>query len=182
MNKIIIQGLAFAIGSTIGLSAAVYSEAARRIEPKDGPKPFPIIIEKQTEEEPEKAVKLTAGERQMLQRVAIAEGGYTDADAQAMIMRVVINRRDDDSGCFPDSIEAVLYQRTGDNWQFSCMKEGGGFWSAKPNEVSAEALRMVEFGLDESGNALFFNQTGQRSWASQHREYIKTVGGNDFFG
>ena len=182
MRPFLFRALAFIIGGSIGLSAAVYSEAARKIEPKDGPKPFPIIIEKQPEEEPEKAVKLTAGDKQMLQKVALCEASKTDPDAMALVMLVVLNRVKDDSGNFPNSVEKVLTQHSGDLWQFSCVKEGGGFWAAQPNEASETAIKMIENGFDESAGAIFFNQTGQKSWASRHRTFLFTAYGHDFYG
>lgn len=181
MKQVLIKGVAFVIGSTIGLSAAVYSEEARKPEPKPV-QPFPIIVEEMPEEEPEKPIKLNAGEKEMLQRVAICEAGYEDPDAQALVMRVIINRSLDESGNFPDTIEKVLYQRLDGHWQFGCMAEGGGFWNVRPNESSAQALEMVENGLDESAGALFFNQTGLKSWASRHRTFLFSAYGHDFYG
>ena len=182
MKQYLLRGLAFVIGGSIGLSAAMYSEAARKIEPKDGPKPFPIIIERQPEEEPEKIVKLTAGERTMLQKIAICEAGGEDPDSMALVMRTVLNRVENKDGLFPDDVEGVLFQRVEGNWQFSALAPGGAYWSAQPNAISAEALGMIENGLDESHGSLFFNVENLNSWARRHRPYLFSYGGHDYFG
>ena len=181
IQKLFLGGTAFLIGGAIGLSLALYSEAARAPEPKE-PEPFPIFLEEQEEPEEEKAVFLTAGEKTMLQKVAIAEAGHEDTDSMAMVMRVVINRRDNEEGMFPDSIEQVLYQQVEGAWQFECMKEGGSYWNVKPNEASAEALALIENGLDESEGALFFHSDQVKNcWISRHREFLFNVGGNCFY-
>ena len=179
MKTLMYKGLAFVIGSSIGLSAAVYSEEAR-ITAEKKPEPFPIILEEIPEEEPEKPVKLTAGERQMLERIAICEAGHTDSDAMAMIMRTILNRVENDEGMFPDTVEEVLYQKVEGHWQFAAMAPHGAYWSVEPNEASAEAVEMIENGYESDGS-LFFNSEGLKSWASRNREYLYTVGGNDFY-
>ena len=124
----------------------------------------------------------TAGEKQMLQKIGIAEAGETDATAILYVMNVILNRKENTEGLFPDDIEGILFQRIEGNFQFSCVAPFGRYWSAEPNEASEEALERLMLGENETQGALFFHSDEIEScWASRNREYIFQYGGHLFY-
>lgn len=132
--------------------------------------------------EPIYKYRFTAGEKQMLQKIGVAEAGETDATAILHVMRVILNRKENTEGLFPDDIEGVLFQKIEGAFQFSCVAPFGRYWSAEPNEASEEALERLMLGEDGTQGALFFHSDEVEScWASRNREFIYQYGGHLFY-
>lgn len=113
-------------------------------------------------------------ECQMLMKIARSEGGE-DSKAQALIMRVVLNRVASDD--FPDTIQEVIYQ----DHQFSAVSDGN-YDSADVNANSHLALAWIEQGWDESDGALFFEASWlEDSWQSQTKEFLYEYEGTKFY-
>lgn len=116
----------------------------------------------------------TYEECQMLMKIARSEGGE-DLKAQALIMRVVLNRVASDD--FPDTIQEVIYQ----DHQFSAASDGN-YDSADVNANSHLALAEIEKGWDESDGALFFEASWlEDSWQSQTKEFLYEYEGTKFY-
>lgn len=111
--------------------------------------------------------RLTDRERYLLLHIMMHEAGNQGVTGQALVGRVVLNRVQ--SGRFPGSIEAVLFQPG----QFGPEPE---ICRYEPNADSYAALELLEAGWDESRGALFFCTTSF-SWAT----YLFTHGGHNFF-
>ena len=109
----------------------------------------------------------TDRERYLLLHIMVHEAGNQGVIGQALVGRVVLNRVE--SGRFPDSIEAVLFQPG----QFGPEAE---ICRYEPNADSYAALELLESGWDESQGALFFCTTSF-SWAT----YLFTHGGHNFY-
>jgi len=116
----------------------------------------------------------TYEECQMLMKIARSEGG-TDLKAQALIMRVVLNRIASDD--FPNTIKGVVFE---DN-QFSAVSDGN-YDSADVNANSHLALAEIEKGWDESDGALYFEATWlEDSWQSQNKEFLFEYSGTRYY-
>ena len=116
----------------------------------------------------------TYEECQMLMKIARSEGGE-DLKAQALIMRVVLNRVISDD--FPDTIQEVIYQ----DYQFSAVSDGN-YDNADVNANSHLALAEIEKGWDESDGALFFEASWlEDSWQSQTKEFLYEYEGTKFY-
>ncbi len=102
-------------------------------------------------------------EAYLLAKIAMAEAEGEDTEGKALVIRVVLNRVQ--SWKFPDSIEAVLYQKN----QFSPIGNGR-FDRVEPNEDCWKALKMVEQDWDESRGALYFESESASTW---HRDNLK---------
>lgn len=113
-----------------------------------------------------------------LMKVAQAEAGEKDSLAIAYVMKVVINRLNDDS--FPDTIEEVIKQKTNGKWVFSVMR-GGKYDKTVPNANAHYALYLLESGQIDT-DAEFFEATWvENSWQSRNLEFLFEYGGHRFY-
>ena len=128
---------------------------------------------------PTHSMNFDSDESETLLRIAMAEAEGECTEGKALVMWVVLNRvRSDD---FPDTIEAVVFQKTGDTYQFSPVRPGGRYWTTKPNDDCYRALDMILDGWNESYGALYFEGCRGDSWHSRNLEYLFTVGGHRFY-
>lgn len=113
----------------------------------------------------------------LLARLAMAEAEGESIEGKAMVIRVVLNRKQ--SSDFPNTIEEVIFE----DGQFTPV-ENGRFERVEPNAECWAALDMVLIdGWDESEGALYFEAVynGENTWHSENLEYIKTVGNHNFY-
>lgn len=131
-----------------------------------------IIIE--TTNAPQIAdISLTAEEEQLLMRVASLEAGNQGWIGMALVMNVILNRRQ----AWGKSINELVY----DKGQFSVVvseKWNNGFIAAE----APIALQAVKDGWDGSQGALFFCAPSGRSvWMATTRQYLFTAYGHEFY-
>ena len=110
-----------------------------------------------------------------LLKLAMAEAEGESVEGKALVILVVLNRVWSDQ--FPDSIEAVIFQKN----QFSPVAEGGRYWTTEPDAGCYEALELVMGGWDESQGAFYFESTGKDGWHSQNLEFLFEYGGHRFY-
>lgn len=98
------------------------------------------------------AIKYTESDLNLLSRLITAEAQGESYSAQVAVGAVVVNRVK--SGYFPNSISAVINERTNGAYQFTPVLNGNINRPAKASAMKAacEALR----GADPTNNALFF--------------------------
>lgn len=98
------------------------------------------------------AIKYTASEVNLLSRLITAEAQGESYNAQVAVGAVVVNRVK--SSCFPNSISAVINQKTNNSYEFTPVLNGNINKPAQANAVKAanEALS----GNDPTNKALFF--------------------------
>ena len=98
------------------------------------------------------AIKYTASDLNLLSRLITAEAGGESYDAQVAVGAVVVNRVK--SSSFPNSISAVINQKTNGCYEFTPVLNGNINRTAQASAVKAanEALS----GYDATKNALFF--------------------------
>lgn len=115
---------------------------------------------------------LTAEEEQLLMRAASCEAGNQGWIGMALVMRVVLNRRE----AWGMSISDVIYAKG----QFSvigCDKWNNGFIAAE----APIALQAVKDGWDGSQGALFFCAPRANSWHKSNLTYLFTGYGHEFY-
>lgn len=109
-----------------------------------------------------------------LMKIAQAEAGETDSLAIAYVMKVIINRRDDDY--FPNTIEEIIQQPK----QFSPYKNGL-YTKTVPNDKAHYALYLLESGQIDIKAEYFESTLVKDSWQSRHRELEFEYGGHRFY-
>ena len=118
-------------------------------------------------------VSLTAEEENLLVRVASLEAGNQGWQGMALVMNVILNRRQ----AWGKSITELVY----DKGQFSvvgCEKWNNGFTVSE----SLTALAVVKNGWDGSQGALFFCAPSDRSqWMATTKQYLFTAWGHEFY-
>lgn len=118
-------------------------------------------------------ISLTAEEEQLLMRIASCEAGNQGWIGMALVMRVVLNRRE----AWGMSIHDVIYAKG----QFSvigCDKWNSGYIATE----APIALQAVKDGWDGSQGALFFCAPSGRSvWMATTRQYLFTAYGHEFY-
>lgn len=118
-------------------------------------------------------ISLTAQEEQLLMRVASCEAGNQGWIGMALVMNVILNRRQ----AWGKSINELVY----DKGQFSVVgseKWNNGFIAAE----APIALQAVKDGWDGSQGALFFCAPSGRSvWMATTRQYLFTAYGHEFY-
>ena len=118
-------------------------------------------------------ISLTAEEEQLLMRIASCEAGNQGWIGMALVMRVVLNRRE----AWGMSIHDVIYAKG----QFSvigCDKWNNGFIA----EEAPIALQAVKDGWDGSQGALFFcAPSGRSQWMATTKQYLFTAWGHEFY-
>ena len=114
-----------------------------------------------------------------LSRVIYAESGNQVLEGKMGVGIVVLNRVNDKSGVWPDSIKGVIAQRN----QFSTYK-GGKLANRTPNAESVVAAKLVLDGgmVKEVKNAFFFDTFRNNSWAARNKSVIAAIGGHRFYG
>ena len=114
-----------------------------------------------------------------LSRVIYAESGNQILEGKMAVGNVVLNRVNDPTQVWPDTIHGVLSQRN----QFSTYRNGR-LANRTPNAESVIAAKLVlDNGVvEEVKNAYFFDAFNQRSWAARNKEVIAEIGGHRFYG
>jgi len=120
-------------------------------------------------------------ESYLLAKIAMVEAEGEDVEGKALVMLVVLNRVWSDR--FPDTIEEVIYQRTGNGgWQFSPLQEGGRWYTTEPDQECWEALELIQIEKwDESQGALYFESAGKSDWHRKNLEFLFQYGNHYFY-
>ena len=118
------------------------------------------VVEKAADDETN-PIQLSHEDEEILLQIGVAEAEGEPVDGIAMVMRVVLNRKE--SPEWPDTVE-------------------GRYYTTTPNSKCYEALEMVESGWDESQGAMYFESgRNKNSWHSRHLQYLFTLGGHKFY-
>lgn len=119
-------------------------------------------------------------DREILARIAMAEAEGESIEGKALVIAVILNRVN--SAGFPDSIEDVVFDKTGGSYQFSSVAPGGRYWTKEPNEDCYKAVDLVESGWDETQGATFFEATYNKgTWHKNHLKRLFQYGGHIFY-
>lgn len=140
-------------------------------------------MEKETEAEPvlttNSALSISDYEYDILLHIVAAEAGGCDIVGQILVANVILNRVDDSA--FPNSIEAVVYQKN----QFSPVVYGT-LWNTKVTDTTREAVNRALAGEDYSQGALFFSARARlgdksMSWFDNNLHWLFEHDGHEFY-
>lgn len=109
----------------------------------------------------------------LIARVINAEAGSMSLEGKVSVGNVIMNRVA--SSEFPNTVYGVLYQPN----QFTVVNSTR--FQHTPSAESVTAAKLAMDGVNYVPGAMFYNITGMRSWASQHRPYLMTFLGHDFY-
>jgi len=98
------------------------------------------------------AIKYSASDLDMLARIISAEAQGEPYNAQVAVGAVVINRVE--SSLFPNSISAVINQRTNGNYEFTPVLNGS--FKKPATESAVKAAHEALSGTDPTNKAMFF--------------------------
>lgn len=110
-------------------------------------------VETVTQENIANVIHVTEKEYEILLRIVEAEATDEDVKGKMLVANVVLNRVESDR--FPNDIESVVFQKNGNKYQFSPLKDGR-YYEVEITETTRLAVDRVLAGEDESMGALFF--------------------------
>lgn len=140
--------------------------------------------EKEAKEKAEaKAKELSTAERETLERIVEAEATGEDLKGRILVANVIRNRVK--SNKFPNTVEGVVFQKDGNNVQFSPTKDGR-YWSVKVTKKTKEAVDKALSGTDYSKSALYFSARSKADpsnmrWFDTHLTRLFRYGGHEFY-
>jgi len=128
-------------------------------------------------------ILISEEDKEVLLRIVEAEATSEDVKGRMLVANVILNR----VLCkgFPNSITEVVFQKTGETYQFSPIKDGR-YWTVNVSEKTRIAVERVLAGEDESQGALFFvarrmaNENAVR-WFDTALEYLFQYGVHEFY-
>lgn len=128
-------------------------------------------------------LSLSSKEIEILQRIVEAEATGEDIKGKILVANVIINRVNDSS--FPDSVEEVVFQKTGGTYQFSPISDKR-YYSVEVSDETKEAVQRVIQGEDYSQGALYFSARKRASasnmqWFDNNLKWLFQYGGHEFF-
>lgn len=88
----------------------------------------------------------------ILERITEAEATGGDIESKMNVASVIINRVNSDS--FPDSIKSVVFQRTGNTYQFSPIKDNRYYEVETTKETKKAIKKILKYGV--INDALYF--------------------------
>ncbi len=147
-------------------------EAEESMEAQEAELAEPVLMTKP-------AISVSDYEYDILIHIVAAEAGGCDMIGQILVANVVLNRVNDSA--FPDSIEAVVYQKN----QFSPVVYGT-LWKTKVTDTTREAVNRALAGEDYSKGALFFSARARlgdesMSWFDNNLHWLFEHDGHEFY-
>ncbi|MDF2588723.1 MAG: cell wall hydrolase SleB [Anaerocolumna sp.] len=138
---------------------------------------------KKTKKSDKKVVDLSDEEIEILQRIVEAEATGENVKGKILVANVILNRVKDDN--FPDTIKEVVFQKDGNTYQFSPIKDKR-YWSVTISDETVEAVERVMQGEDYSKGALYFSARSRADsdsmrWFDNNLEFLFAYGGHEFF-
>ncbi|MDE6312200.1 MAG: cell wall hydrolase [Lachnospiraceae bacterium] len=120
---------------------------------------------------------------QVLLRIVEAEAGGESQEGKMLVANVILNRVAHEK--FPDSVEAVVFERCNGKVQFSPTADGR-FDSVTISQDTIDAVEAVLCGADSSQGALFFSARSKAdpnnmSWFDTHLKWLFACGGHEFY-
>ena len=166
-------------------------------EPIAVPEPTPTIAESETKQSEPEIVEIvgeikqnvTYGQnwsekdKEQLAKIAMAEAEGCDLKTKVLVILVILNRVQSQN--FPDSISEVIFEKSGNVYQFSPCIPGGRYYTTSPNSDCYEAVEIVanmDKESDYSQGALYFECCkNPDNWHSRNLEYLYQRGGMRFY-
>lgn len=160
-----------------------YNEVANEVQSTELIKPDyeSIVAESEANENLiEYSKDWSTEENYMLAKIAMAEAEGCSNETKQCVIQVILNRVHDDY--FPDTIYDVLFQHSGDVYQFTPVINGR--WDrVEPNEDCFNAVNAVAMNThDISMGALYFESCKNKdNWHSRNLEFLFELDGLRFY-
>jgi spore germination cell wall hydrolase CwlJ-like protein len=119
-------------------------------------------------------IPYASGEVDLLARLIEAEAGGESLKAKITVGAVVINRVQ--SGEWASTIKGVIYQKYGEYYQFTPVKNG--MINNTPSAASKRAAWIAMFGSDPSNGAIYYFDTSSKNewlWSKTQTAKIDTL-------
>lgn len=131
----------------------------------------------------ENKIQLSKKDKDVLLRIVEAEATGEDVAGKMLVANVILNRVNSEK--FPDSVEAVVFQRSGRKYQFSPIRDGR-YYKVQISDTTEEAVERVLYGEDESKGALYFMSRRQASkgnvrWFDRSLTFLLEYGTHEFY-
>lgn len=132
---------------------------------------------------PEEVCPYSEEELDILYHIVEAEAEGEDEDGKLLVANVVLNRTK--SPEFPDTIREVVYQKVGNNVQFSPVANGR-MKTVKVSDSTRHAVARALEGEDISQGALYFAarkyaDPEKMKWFDSQLTFLFQHGGHEFF-
>ena len=119
----------------------------------------------------------------ILTRIVEAETTGGDIKSKQIVANVILNRVE--ASGFPNTIEEVVFQKTGSIFQFSPILDGR-YYSVTVTKETKKAVEQALKGKDDSKGALYFanrsySNPENMAWFDNHLKYLFTYGGHEYF-
>lgn len=120
---------------------------------------------------------------EILCRIVEAEAGNEDETGRILVANVVMNRVN--SSRFPDTVQDVVFQKSGRKYQFSPVATGS-YYYVNVSEKTREAVRRALGGEDLSQGALYFvnryaADAENMRWFDRKCTFLFAYGRHEFF-
>lgn len=114
---------------------------------------------------------LSENDKYLLAKIAMAEAENQNIQTKTLVIMSVLNRLE--SPDFPDSISEIIFQNTGNIYQYSPVMQGGRWYKVEPDSDCYEALKIVlTTKYDYSDGALYFESCKGDSWHNKNLTYL----------
>lgn len=129
------------------------------------------------------ATTISKAEIEMLERIVEAEATGEDMKGKILVANVIFNRMEDEE--FPDTIEDVIFQKVGDEYQFSPIRDKR-YWKVKVTSETKDAVSRALDGEDYSQGALYFMarkraRKSSTKWFDNNLDWLFKHGGHEFY-
>lgn len=136
-----------------------------------------------TSDKSSKVHVVTKEEVKMLEQIVEAEATGEDIIGKILVANVIFNRMADDE--FPDKVKEVIFQKVGDDYQFSPISDKR-YWSVKVTAETKEAVQRAINGEDHSEGALYFMarriaRKSSAKWFDNNLQWLFKHGEHEFF-
>lgn len=150
-------------------------------DPTNTPTPTPEVTP--IPEVAGRVINLDDNNYQVLLRIVEAEAGGESLEGKKLVANVILNRVAHEK--FPDTVEAVVFERCNGKVQFSPTADGR-FNSVTISQDTMDAVEAVLCGEDNSQGALFFSARSKAdpnnmSWFDTHLKWLFACGGHEFY-
>lgn len=130
--------------------------------------------EESSQEESLQPVRISEEDRQVLEKIVMAEAGCEDQHGQVMVADVILNRL---KAGYGSTVKDIVFS----DGQFEPVSNGT-YYDAVPSQSVIEAVDTAVSGVDYTDGSLYFvSCNADYSWFENNLTYTGGYGGHNFF-
>ncbi|TAH65775.1 MAG: cell wall hydrolase [Anaerolineaceae bacterium] len=142
-----------------------------------------LAIDSSSKSKSSSVIVATKDEIKMLEQIVEAEATGEDIIGKILVANVIFNRMANEE--FPDNVKDVIFQKVGDDFQFSPIADKR-FWNVKITKETKEAVQRAMDGEDYSEGALYFMarrlaRKSSAKWFDNNLKWLFKHGEHEFF-